>query len=59
MPRKIVWSTLFDHTFDLSMAFDKFKWPQTTCLLMLSYLHRSEMHAPASDKLLRAFTAFK
>jgi len=29
VPRKIMWSTFFDHTFDFSMVFGKFKRPLT------------------------------
>ena len=29
VPRKIIWSTFFDHTFDFSMAFNEFKRPLT------------------------------
>ena len=29
VPRKIMWSTFFDHTFDFYMAFSKFKRPLT------------------------------
>jgi len=60
VPRKIISSTFFGHAFDFSMAFDKFKRPQTifvTSLLVFSYLYYSEIHAMGFDKLLRALTA--
>jgi len=55
-----MWSTCFDHTFDLSMEFDEFKSPLTlfaSSFLVLSYSHNSEMHVIAYDKLWRALTA--
>jgi len=60
VPRKIMWSTFFDHTFDFSMAFTEFKRPLTlfaSSFLVFFYAHHSEMHATTSDKLLRALTA--
>jgi len=54
-PRKIMWSTVFDHHSNFSMAFDKFKRAQTLfaiSLLVFSYLHHFKMHAKAYDKLL-------
>jgi len=60
VPRKIMWSTFFDHVFDFSMAFGKFKRPLTFLALsfaVFSYLHDFEMHAVTYDKLLRALTA--
>ena len=62
MPRKIRWSTSFDHTFDISMEFDEFKRRLTLfapSFLMLSYSHHSEMHVTTYDKLLRALTRFE
>ena len=59
VPRKIMWSTFFDHDFDFSMAFDEFKRALTLfapSLLVFSYSHPFEMHAKAHDKLLRALT---
>ena len=35
VPRKITWSTFFNHTFDFSMEFDEFKRPLTS----VSYTH--------------------
>ena len=60
VPRKIMWSTFFDHDFDFSMALDKYKRALTLfaqSLLVFSYSHHLEMHAQAHDKLLRALTA--
>jgi len=34
MPRQIMWSTFFDHTFDFSMVFVKFKRPLTFLRLL-------------------------
>jgi len=55
MPRKIKWTTFFDHIFDFSMAFDKCKRALTTFtsfLFVFSYLRHSKMHVVAHDKLL-------
>ena len=55
VPRKIMWSTFFDHTFDFFKAFDKFKRALTIfvmILLVFSYSHHFEMHAMEYDKLL-------
>jgi len=55
LPRKVTWSTFFDHAFDFSMTFDKFKMALTlfvTSLLVFSYLHHYKMHALAYDELL-------
>ena len=60
MPRKITWSTFFDHTSDFSMAFDEFKWPLTlfvVSFVVFSYSLHSKMYAITYDKLLRALTA--
>ena len=57
VPRKMMWSTFFDHTFDFSMAFGKFKRPVTflaSSFVVLSYLHHYEMHATRHDKTFRA-----
>ena len=62
MPRKIIWSTFIDHTFEFSTAFDEFKRPYTLfapSFLIFSYSHNSEMHATTYDKLLRAMTTSK
>ena len=53
IPRKIMWSTAFPHTFDFSTVFGKFKRPLaflTSSLVVFSYLHHSEMHAITYDK---------
>jgi len=58
-PRKVMWTTFFDHAFDFSIAFDEFKRALTLFaifLLVFSYLYHFEMHAKAHDKLLRALT---
>jgi len=60
MPRKIKWTTFFDHIFDFSMAFDKCKRALTTFtsfLFVFSYLRHSKMHVVAHDKLLWALMA--
>jgi len=58
--RKIMWSTFFDHAFDFSMVFGKFKKPLTflaSSFVVLSYLNYSELHATTYDKILRALIA--
>jgi len=60
VPRKITWSTFFDHTFDFSMAFDEFNRPLTlfaVSFVVFSYSHHFEMHTITYDKLLRTLTA--
>jgi len=57
---KIVWSTFFDHTFDFSMAFGKFKRPLTffcSSFVVFSYLHHFKIHVVTYGKLLKALTA--
>ena len=57
LPRKIMWTTVFDHSFDFSEACIKFMRALTIVdvnLLVFSYLHSSEMHALVYGKLLRA-----
>ena len=52
-------TTFFDHSFNFSLASDKFKRALiilVVFLLVFSYLHYYEMHAQAHDKLLRALT---
>ena len=59
LPRKIICSIFFDHTFDFSMTFDEFKRPLTlfaSSFLVLSYLHNYDMHAVTDDMLFRALT---
>jgi len=59
-PRKIMWNTIFDFSFDFSMTFDLLKRALiffSLILCMLSYLQACEPHAVAFDKLLRALTA--
>jgi len=60
VPRKIKWSTFFDHTFDFSTVFGKFKGPLTLfapSFLVFSYPHHSDLHAITYDKVLRALMA--
>jgi len=60
VPRKIMWSTFFYHTFDFSMAFDAFKQQLTSrasSSVVFSYSHHSEMHAITYNMLLQALTA--
>jgi len=55
-----MWNGFFDHAFNFSMAFDKFKRTLTLFaifLLVFSYLHYFEMHVKAPDKLLGALMA--
>jgi len=59
LPSKIMWNTIFDFSFDFSMAFDLLKRALiyfVFILCMLSYLQACEPHAVAFDKLLRALT---
>ena len=60
VPRKILWSPFFTHTSDFSLAFDvstRTLLLFASLLYLFSYLHHSEMHAQAHDKLLRALMA--
>jgi len=62
MQRKIMWNTFFNHAFDFSMPFDKFRRVQAIfpmVLLVFSYLYYYEMHAQAHDMLLRALMAYE
>jgi len=62
LPRKILWTTFFDHSFDFYKAYDKLKRALTFIDLILSvfsYIHFSEMHALMYHKLLQALTASK
>ena len=62
LPRKILWTTFFDYSFNFSKAYDKFMKALTfinLILLVLSYTHFSKMHAMVYNKLLRALTAFE
>ena len=55
MPRKIEQTTFFDYYFNFSMAFDKYKRAPiffAMLFFVFSYLHHSEMHAQAHDKVL-------
>ena len=60
MPRKIIWTTLFDHSSDFSMAYDTIMRALTivdVSFPVFSYIHHSGMHATVYNKLLRALTA--
>lgn len=60
LPRKIMWTTFFNHSFDFSKAFDKFKRVLDiidTIVLVFSYLHAYELCAHTFDKLLHALIA--
>ena len=57
-----MWSTFFDHTFNFSMAFDKFKRAITffsMILLVFYYSHHFQMRTAAFDKLLQALITSK
>jgi len=61
-PRKIVWTTLFDHSHDFSKAYDTTTMMRALTIIdvsfqVFSYIHHSGMHARVYDKLLRALTA--
>ena len=58
-PRKIMWNTIFDFSFDFAMAFSFIKRALIYFILilcMLSYFQACEPHAVAFDKLLRALS---
>ena len=58
-PRKIMWNTIFDFSFDFSVAFDLLKRALiffSLILCMLSFLQACEPHAVAFNKLMRALT---
>ena len=60
LARIIMWTTVFDYSFDFSKVYDKSMRELTiidVVLLVFSYLHSSEMHALVYDKLLRALKA--
>jgi len=49
-----MWSTFFDHTFEFSMVFGKFKRPLTflaSSFVVFSYLHHYEMHVVTYEAL--------
>ena len=59
-PRKILWNTFFDFSFDFSMAFTLIKRAlmfYALILCMFSYCQAYEPHAAVFDKLMRALTA--
>jgi len=60
MPRRIIWSPLFDHSSDFSKAHDTIMRTLTITAVsfpVFSYIHHSRMHARVYDTLLRALTA--
>ena len=60
IPRKIVWATFFDHSFDFSKAYDtimKALIVIDVSFPVFSYIHHSRMHAEVYHMLLRALTA--
>jgi len=57
MPRKIIWTAFFDHSFDFSKAYDTIMRALTIIDIsfpVFSYIHHSRMHAGVYDRLLRA-----
>jgi len=59
MPRRIIWSPLFDHSSDFSKAHDTIMRALTVIDVsfpVFSFIHHSRMHARVYDKLLRALT---
>jgi len=62
LPRKIIWTTFFNHSSDFSKAYDTIMRALPiidVSLPVFSYIHHSRMHARVYDKLLRALTAFE
>ena len=60
IPRRIIWSPLFDHSSDFSKAHDTIMRALTITAVsfpVFSYIHHSRMHAKVYDTLLRALTA--
>jgi len=60
MPRKIIWTTFFDHSFDFSKTYDTIMRALTiidVSFPVFLYIHHSRMHAGVYDRLLRALTA--
>jgi len=60
MPRKIIWTAFFDHSFDFSEAYDTIMRALSfigVFFPVFSYIHHSRMHAGVYDRLLRALTA--
>ena len=58
-PRKIMWNTFFDFSFDFSMKFGLLKRALTFFVMfifMFPYTQACEPHAAMFDKLLRALT---
>jgi len=60
LPRKIMWTTFFNHSYDFSMVFDKVKRILIlfdVIFIIASYLLFSELWSQEFDKLLHALTA--
>ena len=60
MPRKILWTTFVDPSFDFSKAYDTIMRALTLIAVsfsVFSYIHHSRLHAGVYDRLLRALTA--
>jgi len=58
-PRKIIWNTFFDYSFDFSIIFGLMRKVLSFFkffFLMLSHCHAYESHAVALDKLQRVLT---
>ena len=59
-PRKIMWNTLFDFSFDFSMVIALLKRALTffsVIIVVLSHCHACEPYAEAFDKLVSAMMA--
>jgi len=62
MPKKIFWTTFFDHSFYFSKAYDTIMRALTVIdvsFSVFSYIHHSWMHVEVYDKFLRVLTASK
>jgi len=60
MPRKILWTTFFDSSFDFFTEYYTIMRALTLIVVsfsVFSYIHHSRMHAGVYDRLLRALTA--
>jgi len=60
-PRKIMWDTFFDFSFDFAMAFGLLKRALTffvTFIFILSYSKACEPHAAVFDTVLQALTMY-
>jgi len=59
LPRKIMWSTFFNPSYNFAMAIDKVKWILivfAVILIISSYVLFSELWSQEFDKLLRVLT---